>query len=69
VLYIHLPRGQPYEANFFQVPVTIRSGTPLGDGIVMQADVCGKLDCSGAMLYKISAWSRFPARRRGTHIK
>jgi hypothetical protein len=51
-LYVHLPRGQPYEANFFQIPVTIRSVTPLGNGTIMQADVCSKIDCSGAALYK-----------------
>ena len=51
-LYIHLPQGQPYQANFFQLPVTIRSVTVLGDGMVMQADVCGTVACSGAALYK-----------------
>ena len=51
-LYIHLPKGQPYEANFFQIPVIIRSVTPLGDGTVMQADVCDNVECSGPALYK-----------------
>jgi hypothetical protein len=64
-LYIHLPRGQPYEANFFQLPVTIRSVTPLGDGIVMQVDVCGKLDCSGAALYKNLRLVTIPSTEEG----
>jgi hypothetical protein len=64
-LYIHLPKGQPYEANFFQVPVIIRSVTPLGEGIIMQADVCDNLGCSGTPLYKSLRLTTVPSTAEG----
>jgi hypothetical protein len=67
-LYIHLPRGQPYEANFFQLPVMIRSVTALGDGILMQADVCGTLDCSGPAIYKDLRLVTVPSTDEGSPI-
>ena len=48
-LYVHLPRGQPFESNFYQLPVVIRSVKPVDDGTLMDADVCDKVDCSGTV--------------------
>ena len=46
---VALPRGQPFESNFYQLPVVIRSVKPVDDGTLMDADVCDKVDCSGTV--------------------
>ncbi len=45
-LYVHLPKGNPYESNFFQLPVVIRTVTAKEEGILLDADVCDTVDCS-----------------------
>ena len=65
-LYIHLPRGDPFRSNFFQVPVLIRSVTAKDDGILMDADVCDKVDCSGTtFLYKALRLVTVPSTEEG----
>jgi hypothetical protein len=66
-LYIHLPRGQPYESNFYQLPVVIRSVTTIDEGTVMDADVCDRVDCSGkTFLYKGLRLVSVPSTEEGT---
>ena len=55
-LYIHVPRGQPYEANFFQIPVIIRSVTDLGAGTIMQADVVARSIAPATRCTAVYAW-------------
>ena len=65
-LYVHLPKGQPYESNFFQLPVVIRSVTAKEDGILLDVDVCDKVDCSGTtFLYKALRVVTVPSTEEG----
>jgi hypothetical protein len=65
-LYVHLPKGQPYESNFFQLPVVIRSVTNKDEAIIMDADVCSTVDCSGTtFLYKAIRLVTLPSTEAG----
>jgi hypothetical protein len=65
-LYVHLPTGQPYQSNFFQLPVILRSVTAKDEAIIMDADVCDAVDCSGtAFLFKAIRLVTVPSTEEG----